>query len=204
MLMVGFNRRFSPHLRLIKKSIGRNPGPINVLYTMNAGSISSDHWIQDMELGGGRIIGEACHMIDVCVFLTGSLITSVCVNGLGNYPELNTDNASILIKFENGSNAIINYFSNGSKKYSKERVEVYLQGITWIMDNYQKTESFGYRRSKKLKTRIDKGHKTQFENYIHVIKEGGKALIPIKEIINVTKASFAAIESIKTKKWANI
>ena len=90
---------------------------------MNAGFIPKDVWIHDMEIGGGRIIGEACHYIDLCTYLAGSKVISVCMNAMGKNPEENTDNASILLKYENGANAVINYFANGSKGYSKERVE---------------------------------------------------------------------------------
>ena len=204
MLMVGFNRRFSPHINLIKNSIGQNSGPINIIATMNAGHIPSDHWVQDYEVGGGRIIGEACHLIDVLVFLTGSLVDSVCVNALGPGASLISDNVAILVKFKNGSNGVINYFSNGSSKYSKERLEVYSQGRTWIMDNYKKTQLFGIKNFKNLKTKVDKGHRIQFEKFIRKIKEGGQPLVPISEIINVTKASFASIDSIKNNKWIKI
>ena len=126
------------------------------------------------------------------------------MNELGKETGLTTDNASIMLKFQNGSNAVINYFSNGSKKYSKERVEVYSQERTWIMDNYRKTEAFGVKSFKVLKTKMDKGHKNQFHELIQRIKKGGNPLIPIEEIFNVTKASFAAIESMKTRSWINL
>ena len=203
-LTVGFNRRFSPHLIKVKQSIGEKAGAVNIIATMNAGFILKDHWVHDLESGGGRIIGEACHLMDVCVFLNGSLIDSVCMNSVGNSTVLATDNASILLKFQNGSNAVINYFSNGSKKYSKERVEVYSQERTWIMDNYRKTEAFGVKGFKTLKTKMDKGHKHQFHELIQRTQNGGEPLIPINEIINVTKASFAAIESMKTRKWIDV
>jgi len=203
-LTVGFNRRFSPHLKKIKQSIGDANGAINIVANMNAGFIPKDYWVHDLESGGGRIIGEACHLMDVCVFLTGSLIDSVCMNGLGTDTDLKTDNASILLKFQNGSNAVINYFSNGSKKYSKERVEVYSQERTWVVDNYRKTEAFGVDGFRTLKTKMDKGHKTQFHELIKRTQNGGEPLIPIIEIINVTQASFAAIESMKTRKWIKV
>jgi len=203
-LTVGFNRRFSPHLQKVKKSLGQNGGAINIIATMNAGFIPKDHWVHDLESGGGRIIGEACHLIDVCVFLSGSLVESVCMNGLGVSSGMDTDNASIILKFQNGANAVINYFSNGSKKYSKERVEVYSQERTWIMDNYRKTEAFGLKGFKTLKTKIDKGHKTQFHELIHRTQNGGSPLIPIKELFNVTKASFAAIESLQIRRWVKV
>ena len=122
-VIVGFNRRFSPHIKAIKKSVGSSQ--MNIIATMNAGFIPSNVWVHDMEVGGGRIVGEACHYKDLCLHLTGSKIEAVCMQGLGNSPQENTDNASILLKFENGSTAVINYFSNGSKSYSKERLEIY-------------------------------------------------------------------------------
>jgi len=203
-LTLGFNRRFSPHLKKVKQSIGDANGAINIIANMNAGFIPKDHWVHDLEIGGGRIIGEACHLMDVCVFLSGSLIKSVCMNSMGIDTDLKTDNVSILLKFQNGSNAVINYFSNGSKKYSKERVEVHSHEKTWIVDNYRKTEAFGVKGFKTLKTKIDKGHNKQFNELIHRIQNGGKPLIPINEIINVTKASLIAIESFKENKWIEI
>lgn len=203
-LTVGFNRRFSPHIQFIKNTLVQNHGPVNIIATMNAGFIPPEVWVHDMEIGGGRIIGEACHYLDICVFLAGSEIKSVCMNSMGENPKENTDNASILLKFNNGSNAVVNYFANGSKAYIKERIEVYSAERIWILDNFRKTEVFGAKGNKKLKSRINKGHKNQFHEYIKRIKAGGDPLIPVNEIINVTKASFAAIQSIKEKKWIDI
>ena len=204
MLTIGFNRRFSPHMIRLKHNIGENPMALNIIANMNAGFIPMNHWVHDLKEGGGRIIGEACHLMDVCVYLSGSLIKSVCMNALGEKTNLTTDNASIMLKFINGSNAVINYFSNGSKKYSKERVEVYSQEKTWIVDNFRKTEAYGMKGFKTLKTKIDKGHKNQFHEFVQRIQKGGMPLIPIEEIINVSEASFAAIDSMKTRSWINL
>jgi threonine dehydrogenase-like Zn-dependent dehydrogenase len=124
-LTVGFNRRFSPFAVKMKQLLGT--GPKNIIATMNAGYIPLDSWVQDLEVGGGRIIGEACHFIDLCSYLAGSKVISVCMNAMGQNPQENTDNASIMLKYENGTNAVINYFANGSKSYEKERVEVFSQ-----------------------------------------------------------------------------
>jgi predicted dehydrogenase len=123
------------------------------------------------------------------------------MNAMGVNPEENTDNATILLKYENGSTGVINYFSNGSKAYSKERVEVYSQERTLIMDNFRTTNGFGFNGFSKLKTTLDKGHKNQFHKLISQTKNGGQALLPFEEIVNTTKASFAAIESLKQGKW---
>ena len=201
-VMVGFNRRFSPHAEKMKALLGSSH--MNVIATMNAGNIPANVWVHDMLVGGGRIIGEACHFIDLITYLTGSKVKSVCMNAMGINPEENTDNASILLKYENGSTGVINYFSNGSKAYSKERVEVYSQERTLIMDNFRTTKGYGFKGFSKLKTALDKGHKNQFHKLISQSKSGGKALIPFEEILNTTQASFAAIESLKKKCWISV
>jgi predicted dehydrogenase len=126
------------------------------------------------------------------------------MNAMGINPEENTDNATILLQYENGSTGVINYFSNGSKSYSKERVEVYSQDRTLVMDNFRKTEGFGFKGFSKLKTKLDKGHKNQFDKLISQTKNGGTALIPFEEIVNTSKASIAAIESLKNKQWIEL
>jgi predicted dehydrogenase len=128
----------------------------------------------------------------------------VCMNALGQHAAVNTDNASILLKFENGSTGVINYFANGSKAYSKERIEIFSQEKTVIIDNFIKTEGYGTKGFSSMKTNLDKGHKKQFELLGERIKSGGEALIPFDEIVNTTKASFAAIESLKQNKWVEI
>jgi len=177
---------------------------MNIIATMNAGTIPANVWVHDMEVGGGRIIGEACHYFDLIVHLTGSKIKAVCMNAMGQNPEENTDNASILLKMENGSTGVVNYFSNGAKSYSKERLEVFSQEKTIIMDNFIKTVGYGIKRFSKLKTKLDKGHKAQFRKITETIKTGNIELIPYQELINVTKASFAAIESLKSGHWIEI
>ena len=201
-LMIGFNRRFSPHTQKIKSLLGDSP--MNIIATMNAGLIPPQVWVHDMEVGGGRIIGEACHYLDLIVFLTGSKIKAVCMNALGENPSENTDNASILVKMENGSTGVVNYFANGSKSYAKERLEVFSQEKTLIMDNFIKTTGYGTKGFSKLKTKLDKGHKAQFGSIIEKLKQGDVSLIPYEELINVTKASFAAIQSLKDGKWIKI
>lgn len=201
-VMIGFNRRFSPHAEKMKMLLGNSQ--MNVIATMNAGNLPANVWVHDMIIGGGRIIGEACHFIDLITYLTGSKVKAVCMNAMGLNPEENTDNATILLKYENGSTGVINYFSNGSKAYSKERVEVYSQERTLIMDNFRITQGFGFKGFSKLKTSIDKGHKNQFHKLISQIKNGGEVLIPFEEIVNTTKTSFAAIESLQKGVWIQL
>lgn len=203
-ISVGFNRRFAPLAKKMKSLLGADNAPINIVATMNAGFIPADVWVHDMEVGGGRIIGEACHYIDLCTYFAGSKVKAVCMNAMGENPEENTDNASILLKYENGANAVINYFSNGSKAYSKERVEVYSQERTLIMDNWRKLNAFGFKGRNKISSKQDKGHYNQFKELIEQQTSGDAPVISFEEIVNTTKASFAAIESLKQGKWVTI
>lgn len=201
---VGFNRRFSPFIQKAKQLLGNSSTPINITATMNAGFIPADVWVQDINVGGGRIIGEACHFVDLMIYLTGSKVKEVCMSALGVNPEENTDNAIITLKFENGSQGVINYFSNGSKSYAKERVEIFSQGRVLVLDNFRKLTGFGFNGFSSMSSRLDKGHKAQFQKLIQSIKDGGSPLIPFDEIINTTKTTFAAIESLKTNTWITV
>ena len=201
---VGFNRRFAPLAKQMKKVLGNDNAPMNIIATMNAGFIPADVWVHDMEVGGGRIIGEACHYIDLCTYLAGSKVISVCMNAMGGNPQEHTDNASILLKYENGTNAVINYFANGSKAYSKERVEVFSQERTLIMDNWRKLNGYGFKGFTKSSSKQDKGHYNQFNELIKQQKQGGNPIIAFDEIVNTTKASFAAIESLKQGTWIEV
>jgi len=200
---VGFNRRFSPFIQHAKKAMGSSSTPINVIATMNAGSIPADHWVQDMEVGGGRIIGEACHYIDLVSFITGSKVKEVIMNAQGTAPDVSTDNASIILKYENGSQGVINYFSDGNKAYSKERVEIYDNGKNIIIDNFRSSTYFGY-GSKGIKKTQDKGHAEQFRRWNEMITKGGDPIIPFSEIENTTKAAIACIDSLKSRSWVMV
>lgn len=201
-LTVGFNRRFSPFATKLKQLVG--DGPKNIVATMNAGFIPSDMWVHDLAVGGGRIIGEACHFIDLCSYIAGSRVTAVCMNAMGVNPEENTDNATIMLRYENGTNAVINYFANGSKSYAKERVEVYSQERVLVLDNWRKLQGFGVKGFSKKSGAMDKGHKNEFMLLNERMLKGGDALIPFDSLVNTTLASFAAIDSLKEGKWIEI
>ena len=182
-LTVGYNRRFAPLAQKMKHLLGEDQLPQNIVATMNAGFIPPGVWVHDMEVGGGRIIGEACHYIDLCTYLSGSKVKAVCMNAMGMNPEENTDNASILLKYENGTNAVINYFGNGSKAYAKERVEVYSQERTLVMDNWRKLKAYGFKRGSDASGKQDKGHLNQFKSLIERQKKGGAAIIGTMDIV---------------------
>ena len=203
-VMVGFNRRFAPLALKMKELLGDGQTPVNIVATMNAGFIPADFWVHDPEVGGGRIIGEACHFIDLCTWLAGSRVTAVCMNAMGTNPDEMTDNATIILKYENGSNAVINYFSNGSKAYAKERIEVFSQQRVLVMDNWRKLSGYGFKNFKAMSSAQDKGHANQFKLLVEKIQKGGEPLIPFRELVNTTRASFGAIDSLQKGAWVEI
>lgn len=199
---VGFNRRFAPLAVELKKRL--SPAPMNIIATMNAGFIPPGVWVHDLKAGGGRIIGEACHFIDLCTYFTGSRVVEVCMNALGPDAQTNTDNASILLKYENGSNAVINYFSNGSKTYSKERIEVHQQNSTLVLDNWRKLKGYGVKGFSSKRSRQDKGHSNQFKQLLNSIEKATGPTIPWDEVLNTSKATLAAVDSLIQGKWISI
>lgn len=201
-LTVGFNRRFSPFAQKLHAIVG--DGPKNIVATMNAGFIPKEMWVHDMEVGGGRIIGEACHFIDLCSYIAGSHVIKVCMNAMGENPEESTDNASILLKYANGTNAVINYFANGSKSYAKERIEVFCEQKVLVIDNWRKLIGYGVKGFSKMSGTMDKGQKNQFALLNKQLQNGGSSLIPLDSIVNTTKACFAAIESLKEQSWISL
>jgi len=203
-ITVGFNRRFSPFAKKMKSLLGSSNSPLNITATFNAGFIPENSWVHDIEVGGGRILGEACHFIDLCTYLTGSKVQKVCMNAMHKNPKENTDNASLLLKYDNGSNVVINYFSNGSKAYSKERIEVFASKRTLILDNWRKLTGYGFKNFNQMKSKQDKGHYNQFKQLLDHEKSGGSSIIPFDEIINTTQATLSAIKSLKTSSWVDI
>jgi len=193
-LMVGFNRRFSPLSTIVKSKYGN--APMTMIYRVNAGSIPADTWIQDMEIGGGRIIGEACHFIVYLTFLNGSLPTKVSAQALPDPNGLN-DTVNIMIQFENGSTGIIAYYANGSKELPKEYIELFCLGSTAIISDFRELKIYGKGKatSKKLFNQ-NKGQQEMVEAFMNGILKNGSAPIAIDEIYAVTSASFKVLESI--------
>ena len=193
-VMVGFNRRFSPFALEIKKSLGS--GRMTMLYRINAGKIPSDNWIHDLEIGGGRIVGEACHFIDFFTFINGSVPISVSAMSMCDDGNLN-DAVNISLKFKNGSVGVISYFSNGGKGLAKEYVEINSSGITAVINDFK--ELFVYGKGKPYKKKLfnqDKGQKFMVESFVSSIESNGKVPIPFEETYIATLATFKAMQSI--------
>ena len=204
LVMVGFNRRFSPVAQKMRALLGPLNLPINVVFTINAGSVPADSWVHDRTTGGGRMLGEAGHFVDFITFLTGSRVRSVCMNAMGPRPTETTDSVSLLLRYENGSTGVINYFSNGSKAYSKERVEVYSQERTLVLDNFRRLRTYGFGPFSGLLGRQNKGHAEQIRQLIIQLKTGGDAMIPFADLINTTQTTLAAQQSLRENRWVDV
>ncbi len=203
-MTVGFNRRYSPHAQKIRELLGAQPAPMSLVATMNAGSIPPKHWVHDPVIGGGRLIGEACHFIDLAVFISGSLITEVCATTLGGGGSPAGDSASVLLRHINGSTSVVNYLANGHREHPKEHLEVFSQERVLVLDDFRETKGHGFRGFSRLRTRQDKGHAAQFSEFARRVHEGGPALIPWVEIANVTKATLAIAESLRSNGWVAV
>jgi len=200
MVMVGYNRRFSPHIQKIKSLLDAKPSPKTFIMTMNAGEIPKDHWTQDAEIGGGRIIGEACHYIDLMRFLAGSKIKSFNAVKMGesDYVELTEDKALISLTFEDGSMGSIHYFANGGKSFPKERIEVFCDNAVLQLDNFRKLRGFGWKGFNKMNLwSQDKGQKNCVDAFIESVREGGKNPIQQDEIFEVARVSVDIAEMLR-------
>ena len=194
-VMVGFNRRYAPHVQTIKKQLQSKAQPKNLVMTVNAGSIPADHWTQDMEIGGGRIIGEGCHFIDLLRYLAGSPIKSVQAVAMDSECK---DSVMIQLAFKDGSIGSINYLANGSKAFPKERLEVFCGGAILQLDNFRALKSFGWSGVKSDRLwRQDKGQKQCAAAFVEAIKTGDNShLIPMDELVEVANVCFDVVDQI--------
>lgn len=187
LLMVGFNRRFSPHVMKMKSLLESAPGPKSFIMTVNAGALPVSHWAHDIETGGGRIVGECCHFIDLVRFLADQPIES---HRLISMESATHDTATINLTFRDGSIATIHYFANGSKGFPKERLEVFASGRVLQLDNFRNLKAFGWPGFSSTKRwRQDKGQRACVQAFINAVREGRDSPIPIRDILEVSRIS---------------
>lgn len=198
-VMVGFNRRFSPQVQKMKALLAPVKEPKSFIMTMNAGAIPASHWTQDNNVGGGRIIGEACHFIDLMRFLAGSPIVSVQARRMGNAPgvAVTEDKASITLGFEDGSFGTILYLANGAASFPKERVEVFTAGRVLQLDNFRKLKGYGWPGFSKMNLwKQDKGQNACAAAFLQAVEKGVPA-IPVDEIFEVARVTIEAAQLLR-------
>lgn len=193
MVMVGFNRRYAPQVQKMKQLLGGVTGPKAFIMTVNAGAIPADHWTQDPEAGGGRLIGEACHFIDLLRFLAASPITGW--QRMSMYAPTR-DTVSIQLSFSDGSVGTVHYFANGSKAFPKERLEVFAAGRVLQLDNYRKLTGFGWPGFTKMNLwQQDKGQKACAAAFVQAVAKGTSAPIPFEQVVEVSRVSIEIAEA---------
>jgi predicted dehydrogenase len=199
-LAVGFNRRFAPLLRELRDFVLSPPSPVATTYRVSAGRLPTDHWTHDLEQGGGRVIGECCHFIDSLAFVTGSEIEEVHAAGYGDFqlPVQARDNVAITLGFANGSVGSILYVADGSGRVPKERLEAFSASRSAILDDYRALELFGADGAQSRRRRgQEKGHGVEIDAFLRGAEQG-HAPVPLSEVANVSLATLAAVESLRT------
>ena len=196
LLMVGFNRRFAPHVQAVKKHLSAEQAPAVFIMTVNAGALPANHWTQDPAVGGGRLIGEGCHFIDLLRYLSGAPITGHQITTLGGADDHLLESFSVTLTFASGAMGTIHYLSNGHRASPKERLDIFCGGKIFQLDNFRSLQGFGWPGIKRQRRwSQDKGHAAGVAAFIDAVRVGGAAPIPFEELLEVTRVSFDLVAS---------
>ena len=198
LMAVGFNRRFAPLARSLASFFLHRNAPMYVHYRVNAGPIPLNHWTQDPEIGGGRIIGEGCHFVDFITYLVGAAPVSVAAHSLPDSGKYREDNVSMTFTFPDGSMGVVDYLANGDKSFPKERVEAFCGGQVAVLDDFVSLLTVKDGKKKETKGAQNKGWVEEWKVFAGSIREGGEPPISYEQLIGVTKVTFAAVESLRT------
>ncbi len=199
-LMVGFNRRFAPMIEQMKLFLASISEPLALHYRINAGYLSPDHWVNDREQGGGRVLGEVCHFVDLLKFLAGSPVMELEGRALGDAGRYSGDNVVLSLGFTNGSQGTISYLANGDRSFSKERIEVFGGGSVAIMDDFRRLELMreGRKRTAHARWHQDKGHRAEWSAFVQCLQQKRELPILFEDIVGSTLSTLRAAESIAT------
>jgi predicted dehydrogenase/threonine dehydrogenase-like Zn-dependent dehydrogenase len=205
-LMVGFNRRFAPMVVEMKSFVSSISESLALNYRINAGHLPPDHWVNDREQGGGRVLGEVCHFVDLLMFLAGSPIVEVAGRAVGSSGRYSGDNVFISVRFANGSEGSISYLANGDRSFSKERLEVFGGGATAVLEDFRRLELVRNGRKKTVNSRWrqDKGHVDEWAAFVGSLRTGGASAIRFEDLICSTLATLRIDESLATGKSLNV
>jgi predicted dehydrogenase/threonine dehydrogenase-like Zn-dependent dehydrogenase len=196
-LMVGFNRRFSPLMRQVKEFLHPLQHPLIIHYRINSGFIPKNHWTQEFSEGGGRILGEICHFVDLIQYLTDSVPIKIYAESINSYNSkiMKSDNLNTILKLKDGSLGVITYTSIGNVRLSKERIEIFCDRSSIIVDDFRLAYLYRNRRIKKIKVN-GKGHTEEILNFIEAVKEGKSSPIPFSSLVITTRATFDIVKSL--------
>ncbi len=199
-LMVGFNRRFAPMITQMKRFLAPISEPLALHYRINAGYLPPDHWVNDREQGGGRVLGEVCHFVDLLMYLAGSSITAVEGKAIGSTPRYSGANVLVSLRFANGSEGIISYLSNGDRSFSKERIEVFGGGSTAVLEDFRRLELIrnGHKHIARSRWRQDKGHRAEWGAFVDSTRLHNTPPVSFAELLCSTLATLRVEESLAT------
>jgi predicted dehydrogenase len=205
-LLVGFNRRFAPMITSMKSFLASISEPLALHCRVNAGHLPSDHWVNDREQGGGRILGEVCHFVDLLMFLAGSPVVEVEARTIGNSGRYSGDNVLVSLRFSNGSEGTISYLANGDRAFSKERFEVFGGGSAAVLDDFRRMELVrnGRKEIVHSRWRQDKGHRGEWAAFVQSVLHQDKTPIPFEELVCSTLATLRIDQSVSTGKRLSV
>ncbi|HEX8200494.1 MAG TPA: Gfo/Idh/MocA family oxidoreductase, partial [Isosphaeraceae bacterium] len=198
---VGFNRRFSPAAAAVRAHFADAEEPLTAVYRFNAGDLPADHWAQDPEVGGGRIIGEACHGVDLLTFLLGSPPVRVHAEAVAPGAALRVagDRCVLTLRHAHGGVSTLLYTAGGDRSFGKERVELFGAGRVGVIDDFRRVELYrGDRRRARKWGGQPKGHREEIAAFLAAVRAGAPGPIPAADLLATTRATFAAVESIRT------
>jgi predicted dehydrogenase len=196
-LMVGFNRRFAPMIQQMRALLSKSEGPFTMQYRVNAGPLPPDHWVSDPEQGGGRILSEMCHFVDLLSFICGSIPIAVQAKDV---PSPSGQDITAIVEFQDGSIGTITYVCSGDRSFSKERIEVFGGGAVATLDDFRRLDLVRLGKKKTFYSRLrqDKGHKSEWRAFSGCIRSRGPAPIAFEEIVASTLATIRIAESLRT------
>jgi predicted dehydrogenase len=195
-VVVGFNRRFAPQVVRIKSLLAGVREPKAFIATVNAGAVPATHWTQDRCVGGGRIVGEACHFVDLLRFLAGHRIVDAAVKTVGDAASRQCDSVAITLSFADGSLGTVHYLANGHRAFPKERLEVFCGGRVLQLDNFRRLRGYGWPGFRSMNLwRQDKGQRALVQAFVHAVRTGADSPIPFQELIEVSRVVVALAEA---------
>jgi len=205
-VMVGYNRRFSPMISRMKSFLESISEPLALHYRINAGYLPPDHWVNDREQGGGRILGEVCHFVDLLMFLAGSLIIEVEAHPLADAGRYSGDNVVVSMRFANGSQGTVSYVANGDRSYSKERIEIFGGGSAAVLEDFRRLELVRHGRKETIHSwwGQDKGHHGEWARFAEFAQRRTEAPIRFEDIVCSALATLRVDESAATGERATV